>query len=536
MKIYLIVYSSLILILAFITSLLAQDQLTAKIKYLSAENVYLDKGTLSGIQTGDKFTVFQDEIPVGYLEVIFVASHSASCKIINQNKKFLIGDIAVRTFKSTITEDPEKTDLPKRKREIPISKTISSDDTPIAKFSGSVSVQWYQYNDVSGNNLNFNQPALRLNLKVRQLWSSQYNFTIKMRSRYSNRSKKYSNNLPKQKWSNRIYSFGLDYTDANKPFNFKVGRIISEKFGGIGYIDGAVVQYNSSTNLNIGLFGGYQPEWQYSKFQTSLQKYGIYMNYRKGSYQSHIYESTLAAAGEYHGKTISREFIYMQNQINYRHQWQFFQSVSLDINRAWRKKLTGESISISNLYIYGRYRFSDKISAGLSYDNRKNYLTYETKTIAEEIFDSAFRQGLRTNLYVSFPNKYNLSTNIGIRKHEPESELTYSYHISLNKSDLFINRSRADLSVAGYSNKFTRGVNPSISWNYYLARGHTLGFSGGTYFYNLKDGNMKRSTNWMGLESFIHVFKKIFLFIDYEYNWGDDAEGHRILSELGYRF
>ncbi len=62
--------------------------------------------------------------------------------------------------------------------------------------------------------------------------------------------------------------------------------------------------------------------------------------------------------------------------------------MSLDVNRDWRKDITGESVSISNIYLSGRYKFSKIFTAGLSYDNRKTYLTYETKTIAEELFDN----------------------------------------------------------------------------------------------------------------------------------------------------
>jgi hypothetical protein len=297
-----------------------------------------------------------------------------------------------------------------------------------------------------------------------------------------------------------------------------------------------MLQYNASTNFKLGIFGGAKPQWQYSDFQTSLQKYGLFLNYSQGDYKTLRFESTLAAAGEYHDGTISREFIYFQNRFNDGSKWSIYQSTGIDINRDWRKDISGESVSISSLYLSGRYRFSNSVTAGLSFDNRKNYLTYEIKTIAEDLFDKALRQGLRANISLVLPQQTRFSANFGLRKKEGESETTYSYYTSLSKSNLIIRNLRGSINFSGFSNLYTNGYNPSARLSHYFNAGHSLGLKGGSYFYSLIDGEEKRSNHWAGIDSYFYLFKKVFLMANYEYNWGDDAEGHRILAELGYRF
>ena len=55
-------------------------KLSSTINYVSAENVYLKSGKASGIQVGDKFTVFRNEQIIGHIEVVYVAQNSASCR------------------------------------------------------------------------------------------------------------------------------------------------------------------------------------------------------------------------------------------------------------------------------------------------------------------------------------------------------------------------------------------------------------------------------------------------------------------------
>ncbi len=53
------------LLLFFTVNTFSQNEvfkLITSVKYVSAENVYLNTGTVSGIQIGDKFTVFRNPV------------------------------------------------------------------------------------------------------------------------------------------------------------------------------------------------------------------------------------------------------------------------------------------------------------------------------------------------------------------------------------------------------------------------------------------------------------------------------------------
>jgi hypothetical protein len=527
-----IIFLGLILYSSF---LLAQESnVVYRIKYISEENVYLDKGMSSGIEVGDQFAIIRNDKQVAKLEVVFIAQHSSSCKIIDNNIALNIGDLARRISTRKVPEKTSEKSL-KRKREIPV-KLNGVRKKPFVRISGGLSLQWYHYEDLNSSNLNFDQPGARLSLRARNLWGKNYTFQVKVRSRYNQRARSFSSNVPKEEWRNRIYMLSFSYDNEEALFNYKVGRIISNKFSGVGYIDGLVIQQNVSPTLSWGIFAGTQPEWQYSDFQTSLQKYGGYFNYSYGDYQTNRFETTFAFAGEYHGSTVSREFLYLQTSAGSGAKWSIYQSLELDLNRGWRKDKTGENISLTSVYMYTRYKFSGWLTAGLSYDNRKNYYTYDTRTLVESLFDDAFRHGLRGDLNFTLLKKNRIYTNFGVRKRESDVQYTYSYRGGISKMDFLVKQMSFNIYTSGFSNYYNRGISPSIRINKSFSTGHNLSFAYGIYNYSLKSDDSQRMNQWLRMNSMINLVRNVYFSGSYEYNWGDDSRGHRILTELGYRF
>ncbi|MGD9899416.1 MAG: hypothetical protein AB7T22_09850 [Calditrichaceae bacterium] len=528
-------YLILIVILLMIGMGFSQTgERTAKVKYLSADHVYIDAGETDGLSAGMRLSVSRGDKIIAEMEIVFVAGHSSSCRVIESSADVKPGDIVKLPVLSE-TSEVSKDSLQSRQR-VWSEKPAKSIKRSKSNVHGSISMQLYHFEDLTDAGLNFSQPTFRVNLKARQLWGKSYNFILKTRTRYDKRERSYNSHVPSDEWRNRIYELSFSYDDQTALFNYKLGRIISNKFSGVGYIDGLLLQYNMLKQLSLGVFAGTQPEWQYSDFQTSIQKYGAYLTYLNGDYGAERLESTLALAGEYHGSTVSREFLYLQNNYVSGKKWSFYQSAEIDLNRDWRKDRTNENISLSGLYLSGRYRFSDGVNASLSYDNRKNYYTYDLRTMADSLFDDAFRQGIRTNIYIKLLDDYRLSAGFGIRNRENDSENTYSYSAGLNKMNFFRQGMLLQFSVSGFSNYYTAGYNPSIRISKTFNDGHIFGITYGNYYYNLKATDNNYLNQWFRFNGQIELSRHFFISSQYEYDWGDDTKGHRITAEAGFRF
>lgn len=511
---------------------------TVRVKYVSAEHVYLDAGSSDGFAVGDRLRIKNNGLTVAEIEIVYLSEHSASCKIISSQEEIRPGHTAelYHTQERESKKETPDTATVSRKRNIPRRPAETKPPESKTRLSGSVSLQYYYWQDQTSSNLDFSQPTLRLNIKGRHLWGTPLQFRIKTRTRYNHRSRRLNANAPEHELRNRIYEASIAYENDHARFNYRFGRIISHKFSGIGYIDGLLLQHNITQTIQAGVFAGTQPEWHYADFQTAIQKYGIYLNYQKGAYQNQRFESTLAAAGEYHGTTVSREFIYLQNSFYASRKWNVYQSAELEINRHWRKARNNQDISISNLYVSGRYSPYRWITLGLMYDNRKNYQTYQTRSIADSLFDDALRYGLRGTISLLLPENYRLYTNFGIRKRKTDTDYTYSYAGGINKINFLMKRLSIFINGTGFSNFFTTGYNYSFRIAQSFRNGYSLNIGAGGYIYELKSTGLNQKNRWIRLGGRASLSRHFYLYSQYEYNDGDDVLGHRVLAEIGYRF
>jgi len=245
------------IILLMPITLFGQNTLYFQVKYISAQSIYLDGGKAAGLAVGDTLVVMRNSQPIATVKVVYAAENSASCQIIKSKVPVQQDDVA-KLFKKLKKQQKKARRI--RKRTLPRRVSRKQRKTGV-DLSGSVSVQWYHIEDLSPSRYHFDQPGVRLNLKIRNLFNGHYRFRIKTRTRYNKRVRQFSTIVPKSEWRNRIYEFSFTFDDENAAFNYRFGRIISNSFIGIGYIDGFLLQHNYTPQFRMGVFAGTQPEW-----------------------------------------------------------------------------------------------------------------------------------------------------------------------------------------------------------------------------------------------------------------------------------
>jgi hypothetical protein len=506
------------------------------VTYISSENIYLDGGKDAGINVGDTLALWHDRQKIAEVQVIYSAEHTASAKILTIIKNPQIGDQAElrkSMARSTLVQPPAPVTQPHP----PATLTAEPPAASAVRISGSIGLQLYQFWDRSGFKHDFSQPVLRLNFKAQNLWNRAYNLRFHLRSNYNRKAQNYSSIPGQREWRNRIYEMSFSYDNPQAPVNFRAGRIISNTFSGVGYIDGALLQYNFADSYHLGIFAGTQPQWQYSDFQIVRQKYGLYTNYRKGeSVAGSRLEATLAFVGEYHYQTISREYVYLQSSYARGQYFSFYQNAEIEVNRYWRQEKTGKSIDVSSLLLSGNFYITGNLSSSLSYDHYHNYYTYELRSMADSLFDSAARQGLRSTIYWRIIPNLRFTASAGFRWRENDSGSTYSWSGQLTNSNLVFRGSMISARLAGYSNLYTRGYNPSLLVGQNFNRGHSVNVEYGHYFYNLDINGTYHVNHWLRSTLQFVLPWHLYLYGQYEYDWGTDRQGQIFSAELGYHF
>jgi len=516
-----------------LAAILASSLATAneiKVSYISKQNIYIDAGKADGIWSGDSVIVKQQDSPVALLKIQYAADHSASA-ILKKGKMPKVGDVIVLLVRHKIQKMPKKNETRTRAQQTRQSARRSNFENR-TKISGSISFNWYRIQDQSSRKMTFDQPGARVNIKIKNLFGKGYELRIKNRLRYQKRSYTYGDRLPEDQWRNRLYTVSFSYKNPSSVINYQIGRVLANTIGSIGYIDGALVQANVSPFLHVGLFGGTQLDR--NDYPSGVAKYGLFAQFQRGDYRSRRWETALALSGEYVGNIVDRELVYMMNSFSTQ-KLSIYQSADIDINRAWRQQRAGENMSLSNLYVNGTYRVSRALSFGFSYDSRKNYYSYQWRSIADSLFDDAMRYGTRGSINVRLPRHWSIMANAGARLKQGEQQTSTSFAASIRKSNITPLRLFLGLYGSGFSNNYTQGNHASVRLGANLKSGHSFDVSYGGYYYTASATRESRKSQWIRSNINLYLGRHWYVMQSYEYFWGDDAPGHRIFVEAGYR-
>jgi len=505
---------------------------------MSSANIYVDGGAADSVAVGDSLKVVRGDSLIAVLEVSYTAQHSASCKVIERFADIQVGDIVQAKIKAAAENPPQKTPEEISAQQDDLRQAIRPVEKPESKptrISGRASINYFAWHGFKNNDLDFKRPGFELRLTARDLWGSGYSLNVRTSTRYNQREKRYSNDVAQNEFRNRIYEFSLG-NENDEGLGFRFGRIIPRDMSGIGYIDGFMVSRKSSDAFRIGGFGGAQPEWQYASFQTSLQKYGLFISRVPDRGKGMRLESTLAMVGEYHSSDISREFIHIRNLLENERGFNIYQSADIDINRSWRHDKAKELIALTSFYVSARYRFGPRINAMISFDSRKGYWNYDQKSIADSLFDDLSRRGLRATLDVRLPANFGVVTNFGLRNSERFSETASSYSINVSKGNFTKAKIRLDIGAAGFTGQYSDGLRLSYDLGKYFRHGDYLGIGYGLYRYTYKSIDAVRSSRWFEGRWIVRLSDKIMFSGELQRSMGDDIEGLTVMGDIGYSF
>jgi len=460
----------------------AADDLRVSVRYVSADHVYVDKGRAAGLQVGDTLKIESTaRHGVVLLEVLFVADHSASCGFLGEPVLLRKGETAVRvgTRQSTQQESTADTLMSEKAKPVPpplTQKTVASKSLKTMRLRGTATAGLSSYRD---NSRTLNEPDFGLRINAQDLLDGKMHFRLRWRSRYYLRDG-YSAGLPEDEWRHRLYEASLEYQPVTST-RIRAGRILAGSFSAAGFLDGVLLSQSLSENWSAGLYAGSQPDYRDNSLDTDTRKGGLFAAYKKEFSAGRRFEHTLAIAASYHLGEIDREMLFTRNSF-YTSRWSLYQMLEVDYNRAWRMEKSGTTFTLSSLYLSARYSFNADLSAGLSYDTRRSYYTWQTRSLADSLFDDAARSGWRADVQWRPLRKLHIGLRGGWRERASDNAAKFaSARVSARRIWKGVGAA-FDLQV--FDNAFSEGYYPGVTFYWDINAGWQV--SGGYTIYNYK--------------------------------------------------
>ncbi|MDP8208096.1 MAG: hypothetical protein P9L92_15635 [Candidatus Electryonea clarkiae] len=528
-------YFKRFLILLFLPCTLIAGEVQTTVKYLSNTAIYLDAGRAQGINKGDLGEVRRDNQKIASIKILFVADNSSSCKIIEKSGEIQLGDVAIISVHEEIIPSQEIDTFQVAEKLPPRITRIRTKSIKANQLSGRIGLQYYFQDDQSDFDNDVHQPSLAIKNSIQNLFGSNHQLNLNMRIRQFIKDRN-DPDRARTEWNNRIYEVSLTNTDPANPLHYKAGRVISNRISGIGKFDGALVDYQINDKITMGAFGGTHPDLRNTQISTDEVKTGAYVHYESDINQKSDIGGTVALAGRYNKGNISKEFIYEQVMVSYNRKLSFYQSADLEINRAWRKEVSGSSMQLSNLLLNGRYSISRSVSLNAGYSNNTLVRTYESRETPDSLFDDTQRQGFRLGINAMLPYRIRTNARIGVRLRGVDNSSTSTQYFSIGKNDLFSSGIGIRLNLNLFDNPRTSGTQPNLHLSRLFFHRLRSSVQFGLSSYTMKDYEGSVSYNWIKTGIDYYFNSPIYISSFFEAYRGDNLNLNRIFIEIGMRY
>lgn len=376
------------------------------VSYVSSQNVYVKFSSTKKIDIGDTLFIKKGEALLPALHVTNKSSVSCVCSRIIADTFRIADEIFAKSIRVE-TKDEEKAKEEKPDKENLKTKPLDADKSPAQAVREEDGV------------LDEKKPKQKIRTRISAAtYSNLSERGDKTRMRYSFNMQ--GNNIQNSKFSTdayitfrhtlnewdavqanlndalKIYALSVKY-DISETSSLTLGRKINAKISSLGAVDGVQYEQGIGGSFLMGAIAGSRPDMRDYSVNTDLVQAGVYVGQVSGKNKKYQ-QTTLGIIEQRNKSAVDRRFVYLQHSDDLLKNVNVFGSCELDLYEKINNE-TKNKLSLTNLFVSLRYRFSKKFNASLSYDNRKNIIYYESyKSYIDQLIDNETRQGLRAGV------------------------------------------------------------------------------------------------------------------------------------------
>lgn len=551
-----------------------------RVRYRSADTVYLDAGRAAGIEVGDRLEVLADGEPVARLEVIYAAQHSASARVAE-------GDAGAVAVGAPVRPVPGSAAAERRSAAGAASETGEPDRDAIAeppgpdaaaeayrtpgrrsrraanRLGGSVTLEYDQF-AAADDGYDWQRQSARLNLRADNLLDTGHDLRVRLRAREIERDRPLTAGpgsvlSPESESRDRLYELALIYEPDEKRYGYRVGRLLAGPYVGVGYLDGAMGRFSVSPRLDVGAFAGARPDVSELGFESGGSKAGLFLRWSpaagggaRGRFAQggEPFEVFLAGVreeadgdGAAAGVDATREYVTVETRWVPGSRWAFYQRAELDLEPPPVGADADESSRLSQLSVSAVGTLSPSARLRIVYHRTDPFLFEEDvdRDLPEERFTDLLRQGFRVGMDFGRPGGGTVGFDAGVRDDgsdaQGDRDPTTSVRLFAFHPRAFGGAWSLSASALGFTGEIADGAVLDGRIARRLGRGHQLSFAaGGSAHRETAFDDEELVAYWARAGVWLELPANLFGRADFEVTGGDTREGQRLSTALGWRF
>ena len=548
----------------------AQKPSVFRVKYVSDSTVYIDAGRNADIQEGMKLSVvnpppdgvindgirFRGYGQIAELNVVAIADTSAVCDVISTNGELQIGQIAFLSPSSV--EDRHLAESAKETADYPVLVGFTTGDPtdselrmtavessrpgvespvgmPRARFGLS-------YGGIREGGLNSTQLGMMIDADITHIGGTYWNFAGYWRGYMTNNSSSTqgAGTTTLTNLINRTYTIGFAYQNPYSPNTLGFGRFFLPWAPSLNTIDGAYYGRKIGGYATVGAFAGSTPDptsWSYNPDQ---QIAGSFVSFEKGDFDSFHIISTTGVAATWISLDPARQFMFLENNLNWKRYFSFYSSLELDAARTSPLYVSGQPggsnpTGISQTYNSAHFQPIRVVTFGVNYNYFRQLPTFDPRLIGPGLLDKYLFTGLSGDVRFDLPKHISIYGSLGKSNASTDSKNSWNEAVGLSFGNLLRTGIFLDLHYSKFDSSFGSGDYESIS----LSKNIT-----DTLHFQLLGGNQKfastftQNTNAKFVNATLDYSfsRRYFVQAMYEFYSGSALSYNQWSTMFGYRF
>ena len=464
-----------------------------RIKYVTADSVYLAAGRNAGIEEGMKLSVvkpppdgavdnglrFRGQEHVAELQVISVADSSSVCEILSTAGDLRIGQFAFLTIDSVqarrSTETLQEADqypitvgftygdpLDDEVREAQEKKVLQ--ESPVGRVRGRLGFDYGGTQDSGG--FRSHQLGMVINADMTFIGGTYWNFTGYWRGNLNSNSSGSTGTRPTTLTDliNRTYHLSFTYDNPYSPARIGFGRLFLPWAPSLSTIDGGYLARKVSRTTTVGAFAGSTPDptsWSYNPDQHIA---GAFVNYERGDFNHTRFFSTAGLAVTSIQWRVARQFAFFENTFSCRRHITFYNSLQADEARTsplanGGSNPTGVTQSYSSLH----FQPVSRITFGINHNYFRNLPTFDPRLVSTGLLDQYLFKGFSGDVRLEIPRHITLYTSLGRSKATADQKASLNQGYGISFANFWRTGLNANMHYSKFNSSFGSGQYEAIS-------------------------------------------------------------------------
>lgn len=512
---------------------------TARVQYLSSTNVYLDAGRGEGLVEGAVVIAKRGGKDVAKLIVVYVADHSASCRIESSTEPLRVGDTC--SFVAAALRDsvsaPVGAGLPSDPTAKPAAErgdgAAQQSWSPPRHIGGHIMTVYTRTSDDGGS---YENPSLLGDLR----WNGRLQEQVSFRVFASHPSSHADTDLPGLAFNEsqtRVYEMAAQYRNPSGRLEAAGGRYLAPRLEALGYLDGAGVLWRARPNISFGVAGGLGSDLGVAGFNSQGLRAGGWIEAGSKPVPGALRWRGILSGGFLGDSTVTRrQYVAERVDLWPQRNSVIYQSVEVDFNPGWKQALGEDAVTLTAWSVGGSFRFQPRLWTTLAFDSRRPLVLPEQRFVPTLPTPDRY-----TGVHASA--RYDLTTDESVwmggavRRRDRDGKMYQSWDIGINSRRIVSRNLSGGLHAYGYNDGPAQGINSDANLTARLKSWSTLDVSGG-YSTTLGDpgaaGAPVYRSRW--IRAGLDLRGPEGSWVRFAHEWQGGGTGNELTAELGFAF